>query len=263
LGGAYVFSLIVASLIAFLEPPPLPLVEMSVKESSSTQKLLSSGSEALGSQPEAKRLLAHTEGYWYLFDEREKRLLVVPDGDDYVVWFPQYVEIVNSSEAFKLEVPVTWDERDDVRDKSGKTDNNPSGYDYADLTVSTNVDNWSKQYGVEAGVNIRARRGSRSTDEVDKYLDKLKNKTLKGTGCKYVDRWHHEVHDKDRVLEGEVARWTDCSGEGNTIVAVAVLPEDGNFMVTLEIDMPKGGAQEHVDHVLNNFWVDGTRLPSS
>jgi hypothetical protein len=64
--------------------------------------------------------LAHTEGYWYLFDEREKRLLVVPDSDDCVVWIPQYVEIVNSSEAFKLEVPVTWDERDDVRDKGAR-----------------------------------------------------------------------------------------------------------------------------------------------
>jgi uncharacterized membrane protein len=78
LGVAYVVALASAFLLAELHPPPLPKVEVS--------KAPQAQSARSGEQPafQGKRLalLAHTEGYWYLIDEDENHLLVVPDQDD-------------------------------------------------------------------------------------------------------------------------------------------------------------------------------------
>ena len=101
LGGAYVFSLIVASLIAFLEPPPLPRVDIAIKNNSSLQRILPSESQTPDSLSDPKRLLAHTDGYWYLFDEQEKQLLILPNGNDFAIWFPHFVNIANSYESIQ------------------------------------------------------------------------------------------------------------------------------------------------------------------
>jgi len=75
---AYVIALASAFLLAELSPPPLPKVELN--------KL----AQAEGGQPaqepdfqgKSLALLAHTEGYWYLIDEKKGHLLVVPDQTD-------------------------------------------------------------------------------------------------------------------------------------------------------------------------------------
>jgi len=78
LGVAYVVALASAFLPAYLYPPPLPKVEVNeVAQAQSPQP---------GQEPafEGKTLalLAHAEGYWYLIDEDEGALLVVPDQTD-------------------------------------------------------------------------------------------------------------------------------------------------------------------------------------
>jgi len=75
---AYVIALASAFLLAELHSPPLPKVEVN--------KFAQSASGHLGQEPDFQgktlALLAHTEGYWYLIDEDEGHLLVVPDQTD-------------------------------------------------------------------------------------------------------------------------------------------------------------------------------------
>jgi hypothetical protein len=78
LGVAYVVALASAFLLAELHPPPLPKVEVS--KVPQTQSVRSGEQSAF--QGKRLALLAHTEGYWYLIDEDENHLLVVPDQDD-------------------------------------------------------------------------------------------------------------------------------------------------------------------------------------
>jgi hypothetical protein len=78
LGVAYVIALAAAFLLAELSPPPLPKVE--VNEVTPAQSSRPEQQPAFEGKTLA--LLAHTEGYWYLIDEDEDDLLVVPDQDD-------------------------------------------------------------------------------------------------------------------------------------------------------------------------------------
>jgi hypothetical protein len=75
---AYVIALASAFLLAQLHPPPLPKVEVN--------KFAQAESGQPGQEPDFQgktlALLAHTEGYWYLIDEDEDHLLVVPDQTD-------------------------------------------------------------------------------------------------------------------------------------------------------------------------------------
>jgi hypothetical protein len=75
---AYVIALASAFLLAQLRPPPLPKVEVN--------KFAQAESAQPGQEPDFQgktlALLAHTEGYWYLIDEKENHLLVVPDQTD-------------------------------------------------------------------------------------------------------------------------------------------------------------------------------------
>jgi hypothetical protein len=75
---AYVIALASAFLLAQLRPPPLPKVEVN--------KFAQAESGQPGQEPDFQgktlALLAHTEGYWYLIDEDEGHLLVVPDQTD-------------------------------------------------------------------------------------------------------------------------------------------------------------------------------------
>jgi hypothetical protein len=78
LGVAYVIALGSAFLLAYLNSPPLPGVD--IHEHAQLQSA-SQGQEP-GSQEKTFVLLAHTEGYWYLIDEKRRTLLIVPDRDD-------------------------------------------------------------------------------------------------------------------------------------------------------------------------------------
>jgi hypothetical protein len=75
---AYVIALASAFLLAELHSPPLPKVEVI--------KLAQAENGQPGQEPAFRgktlALLAHTEGYWYLVDEEESDLLVVPDRTD-------------------------------------------------------------------------------------------------------------------------------------------------------------------------------------
>jgi hypothetical protein len=76
--AAYVIALASAFLLAGLRPPPLPEVEVNNLASPE------SGQPGQGPNFHGKTLalLAHTEGYWYLIDDDEGDLLVVPDRPD-------------------------------------------------------------------------------------------------------------------------------------------------------------------------------------
>jgi hypothetical protein len=77
-GVAYGFALVWAFLLAELTPPPLPKVEVKqVPHMESAQSV-----QEPGFQGKTLALLAHTDGYWYLIDEGEDDLLVVPDQED-------------------------------------------------------------------------------------------------------------------------------------------------------------------------------------
>jgi len=79
LAVAYVVALASAFLLARLNPPPLPKVE--VNEVVAQGQNGQSGQEP-AFQGQELALLAHTEGYWYLIDEGENDLLIVPDQTD-------------------------------------------------------------------------------------------------------------------------------------------------------------------------------------
>jgi hypothetical protein len=78
LGVAYVIALGSAFLLAQLNPPPLPTVEVNrIPQPESAQAV-----QEPDFQGKTLALLAHTEGHWYLIDEEEDNLLVVPDQPD-------------------------------------------------------------------------------------------------------------------------------------------------------------------------------------
>jgi hypothetical protein len=75
---AYVIALALAFLLAELRPPPLPKVEVN----NLTQAESAQPGQESDFQGKTLALLAHTEGHWYLIDEAEGHLLVVPDQTD-------------------------------------------------------------------------------------------------------------------------------------------------------------------------------------
>jgi hypothetical protein len=81
LGAAYVFALLWAFLLAQLSPPPLPKVEVNEVGQAQSSSSVQSGQES-AFQGKKLALLAHTDGYWYLIDEDEGDLMVVPDQTD-------------------------------------------------------------------------------------------------------------------------------------------------------------------------------------
>jgi hypothetical protein len=247
LGGAYAFSLVVASLLAFLEPPPLPQVEVTGDEDKFAQTMMSSGSESPGFQSETKRLLAHTEGHWYLIDEREDTLIVIPERDDYAVQFPKHYQIVHSTGALKLEAPVTWDEVDESAQP-----------EMVQLLVSTNVDNVEGTFGRVPGVTLTATRATINLEDTKRQIEWEAEKAE----CQPTSPRDFESSNEGLIYRGELFTWTNCDGEkGNTYTLLVAFPEHRKFYVVLQIDMPKSVPREEEEYILNHFWVDGTLLP--
>jgi hypothetical protein len=78
LGVAYVIAIASAFILAQLNPPPLPEVQLNAlapQESSKQEHVPDFQGHKL-------QLLAHADGYWYLVDKDDAALLVIPDQDD-------------------------------------------------------------------------------------------------------------------------------------------------------------------------------------
>jgi hypothetical protein len=78
LGVAYVIALVSAFLLAYLNTPPLPGVD--IHKHAQLQSVLQG--QVPGSQEKTYVLLSHTDGYWYLIDEKRRTLVIVPARDD-------------------------------------------------------------------------------------------------------------------------------------------------------------------------------------
>jgi hypothetical protein len=211
-----------------------------------------------------RKLLAHSEGYWYLVDEDEGNLLIVRDHDDRTIQVPRYVEIVDDPGALKVEVPAEWDE--DIsrpprtwEDHEGILRHLRIGGGHRILTVSTNADNYGEGW-IEPGIVVEA---ARYPEEIERSypLDAILDRNggmyrFAGTSCQHQGRDDYEGNG----YEGKIDRYS-CPEEGTFLAVLAATPnDDRRFVVVAELQMPMED-QGKEDHILSSVEVKDELLP--
>jgi hypothetical protein len=275
LTGAYVFSVFVASLLAYLEEPPLPHVEVQeIQEGKSIKSLVSTSTEEPGFQSSTKSLLAHTDGFWYLLDEDDGDLVIIPDQRVHFLQLPKYVESVDKTRALKVAVPSAWDESLSAY---------PPGWQYrpveetSRLTVSANVDNWGDDY-VTPGTFIEAYSPKEWTVysgspvasgvvEAEAMRSAKRYKKDCGLPDRYLDDF--DLEDEQHLYTAKITRWRPCDGdeEGGYFVDLWAVPKDRSFVLNAQIQFPRDNGttgtdyDEEADRILRSIEVRAEGLP--
>jgi hypothetical protein len=268
LTGAYVFSVIVGSLIAYLEEPPLPQVEL-VQGGKSVQPWESVSTEEPGFQSTSHSLLAHADGYWYLLDEDDGELVAILDQSSYMVKTPKHVEVVDETGALKVEVPSEW--REDLSDYPLAWDKDPASVETSRLTVSTNVYNLGRGYttpGVFTEVYSAekwAQRWDKPVSDDTVYEYSIDSQEVHREYCGPPDEGPavYDLEDEERRYAARIIRWRACEG-GGYLAKLVALPKDHSFVLLASVQLPKdkGTAYDaETDRILRSIEVRSDLLP--
>ena len=165
------------------------------------------------------------------------------DSDDVVSVYSGFHEVTDESRLLFVEVPLEWD---DV-DGTPWFDDEPFA---PSITVSANVDNfWSEWTEPGLFFGVSAELAERASIEV--LLQSISDDIGLDTACEYAGRFDYS----DALYTGQYDLYRDCDGKGVFYISLAALPEDGSFLISVQVQLLTQADAEVLDRVLDSFIV--------
>jgi serine protease Do len=158
--------------------------------------------------------------------------------------YANYEAITDDSAAMVIEVPQEWTEVDG----SGWERDDASGTVGAAIVSSPDIQGFYDTYSTP-GVFFGASESLAQSYDTSGMLDEI---TFSGD-CTYDGRFDYQ----DPLYSGIYDLYSDCGGVGSSIINLSAVPEDGGFIMLLQIMVTSDADLDALDHILNTFEVIG------
>lgn len=162
--------------------------------------------------------------------------------------YESYTTVSDEADILAVEVPSTWSDTDG---SAWELDGEVLG---ASVIAAPSIDNFLTTWG-EPGVRFRAADTetilgvagieSITTEEFLDIFDWSED-------CTYDSR---EVYS-DALYSGSYDLWTDCGGEDVLYVVLSATPEDGQFLILVEVQIVTDADIDALQHILDSFIVN-------
>jgi serine protease Do len=159
-----------------------------------------------------------------------------------------YVQVTDNSGSLTMAVPAEWN---DVSGEAWVVDDQVVG---GTISAAGNLESFYQTWG-EPGVFFGASRVLAQTMNETNMLDHDAN-DFSGD-CTYEGRKPYQ----DAVYKGLYDHYTNCGGQGTTLIVLSAVPENRGFLILLQVQVVSQADLEALDNVLQSFEVIGT-LPS-
>ncbi len=161
---------------------------------------------------------------------------------DAAATYTDYQTVTDETGAITLEIPrewaevdgLSWEEADEVVGVS--------------IVASSNIDAFYETYSTP-GVFFGASEVLAQRSDAFALLDEF----AFTDDCVYEGRFDYE----DPIYTGVYDLYTDCAGEGTSIINLVAVPEDRSFIMLLQVLVVSDADLDALDHILNTFQVVG------
>jgi serine protease Do len=151
--------------------------------------------------------------------------------------------VTDESRLLFVEVPLEWD---DV-DGTPWFDDEPFA---PSITVSANVDNFWSEW-TEPGLFFGVSAELAELGDIAMLLQRISDSYGLDTVCEYAGRFDYS----DALYTGQYDLYRDCDGKGVFYISLAALPEDGSFLISVQVQLLTQADAEVLDRVLDSFIV--------
>ena len=154
-----------------------------------------------------------------------------------------YYEVTDDSGSLLVDVPSGWTEVDGT---PWFTDEpfSPS------ILVSTDIDGFQNTW-TEPGLFFGVSEALAQRLGVEGLLDELREGGGMDEACRFVGRFAYS----DPFYSGQFDRFEDCEGEDAVYISLVALPEDGSFIISVQVQVGTQQEQEVLAVVLDSFIV--------
>ncbi|PKO24043.1 MAG: peptidase S1 [Chloroflexi bacterium HGW-Chloroflexi-1] len=153
-----------------------------------------------------------------------------------------YTMIYDDSQVIQIGVPVEWD---DINGLPWTVDDVEVG---AAIVASSDLQSFYDTYTTPGVFFGASRTLAQSMDEAA-----LLDENDFSTTCTYEGRYDYE----DPAYTGMYDLYSDCDGQGSTLIQVAAAPADRSFIILLQVLAISDADLEALDYILQSFEVVG------
>lgn len=153
-----------------------------------------------------------------------------------------YVDVTDDSGAITMSVPSDWGDVDGSAWLDGDSEVGPG------IIATPDMERWNNGWDVP-GIFFGASASLRSDYDVNGLLDAFDFTDT----CTYDSRYDYE----DPLYTGAYDLYVDCGGESNTFVVLVAEPEDGAYIMLLQVVVISDADAAALDQILNTFQVVG------
>ncbi len=153
-----------------------------------------------------------------------------------------YVDVEDDSGTIAMSIPSEWSAIDGSIWVAGEEEVGPG------IVATTDMERWNNGWDVP-GIFFGASSTLRADYDVNGLLDAFDF----AEACTYDARYEYE----DPLYTGAYDLYSDCGGESNTFVVLAAEPEDGAYIMLLQVVVITDADAEALDTILNTFQVVG------
>ncbi|GAB4541484.1 MAG: hypothetical protein Kow0063_32330 [Anaerolineae bacterium] len=168
----------------------------------------------------------------------------VGSGAGDVATYASYQTVTDESDAIVMEIPQEWSEVDG----SPWEWQEGAGIIGAAIVASPDIQSFYETYSMP-GVFFGASSSLAQTNDVVSMLDQI---SFSGD-CTYEGRFDYQ----DPLYTGVYDLYSDCGGVGSAIINLSAVPEDGSFIILLQVQVTSDADLDAVDRILDTFTVVG------
>lgn len=177
---------------------------------------------------------------------RELAVLTTTFGDRYgrEATYANYVEVSDDTGAIIMDIPEEWQDIDGapwVDEQSGAVG--------AAIAAARDVEAWATSF-TEPGVFFFASRELAQIYDEASFLD---SRFDLSQYCTYNGRFEYA----DPLYTGLYDEYVNCDNASVSLICVAAVPEDREFLIWVSIQIVSDADFEALDHILNTFVVVG------
>lgn len=154
-----------------------------------------------------------------------------------------FQEVTDDSGVLLVEVPIEWIDIDGTP----WFDDEPFA---PSITAARDVDSFRTDW-TEPGVFFGVSAELAQLTDIGELLDLVADDTGLDQSCEYVGRFDYS----DVFYVGQYDHFENCGGEGVLYISLAVLPDDGAFMISVQIQLLTQEDAEVLDRILDSFLV--------
>ena len=154
-----------------------------------------------------------------------------------------FVRVTDDTGVIGVEIPVEWADIDGATPWSVRGEDVGPG-----LAAAADIETFFASFR-EPGVFVGAAPGLALTE--DELLDYVKDEQFNFSSCTYDGRQPYS----DPLYTGAYDFFSNCAGEEIVFISLAAVPEDGSFVVHVQIQVVTEADLEALDRILATFIV--------